>query len=192
MGIYETIIEQWMTESLSTADYNLFIQSVVTGDMATFARILQDYLLDTASHFDLGKKTEEKFYHVFLLGLMFCLRDKYEIQSNRESGLGRCDIVLLPNDKTRQAILMELKRTDDPSMLEAKAEEALKQIATKEYFSGFRRRAPRCLAVGIAFSGKQLHLKSEPLSATTGHKRPASEIAGDTVDDDGSGDSDSS
>ena len=59
-----------------------------------------------------GKSEPERFYHGFVLGLLVELRDKYEVQSNRESGYGRYDVMIIPRDKNSQAVIIEFKVID--------------------------------------------------------------------------------
>ena len=53
-----------------------------------------------------GKSDPESFYLGFVLGLLVELRDKYEVQSNRESGYGRYDVMIIPRDKNSQAVII--------------------------------------------------------------------------------------
>lgn len=76
--------------------------------------------------------TQEKFYHGFLFGLLSGLQN-YEIKSNRESGDGRPDIVLLPYDEQQPAVILELKYTKKITEMELLSKEALLQIKENHY-----------------------------------------------------------
>ena len=65
---------------------------------------------DTFSYYDTAKHNEYVF-QAYLLGLLAILGDDYVIKSNRESGGGRYDILLLPKDKERKGIVIEIKQT---------------------------------------------------------------------------------
>ncbi len=72
--------------------------------------------MEMFSYFDTGKKASrgepEKFYHGFVLGLIVELADRYVIMSNRESGVGRYDVMLEPRSKEDKAIILEFKVQD--------------------------------------------------------------------------------
>lgn len=75
---------------------------------------MNDVALATFSSFDVGKYVSERtqperFYHGFVLGLLIEIRDRYDVRSNRESGFGRYDVMLLPKSKRDNAIILEFK-----------------------------------------------------------------------------------
>ena len=129
---------------------------------------MNDVALSTFSNFDTGKHPSERtqperFYHGFVLGLLVELRDIYEVKSNRESGYGRYDVMLIPknNDKKYNAIIIEFKVFDsyDESTLEDTAKSALRQIEEKDYDAelvsiGIPKE--RIRHYGFAFEGKKV------------------------------------
>ena len=74
----------------------------------------------------------EAFYHGLMLGLTASIHNEYEIKSNRESGFGFFDIIIIPKDIQKLGIVIELKVAEE-SNLEEKAKIALKQILDKQY-----------------------------------------------------------
>lgn len=99
---------------------------------------MNDVAMSTFSSFDTGnhpsdRSQPERFYHGFVLGLLVDIRDNYEVLSNRESGFGRYDVVLVPREKGRDAFVMEFKVFDDSeeSGLEDTVAAALRQIDEK-------------------------------------------------------------
>lgn len=126
--------------------------------------------MTTISFFDTGKKTSEeaepeRFYHGFVLGLLVDLSDRYIITSNRESGLGRYDVVIEPRKKEDDAIIMEFKVRDPRKeiTLEDTAAEALSQIERKKYGADLEARgiaSERIRKYGFAFEGKQVLIQS--------------------------------
>lgn len=62
-----------------------------------------------SSYYDTGKNQNEHFYHAFLLCLIARLDSQYRIRSNAESGLGRYHICLIPKDRSKKGIVMEIK-----------------------------------------------------------------------------------
>ncbi|MEG2290707.1 MAG: PD-(D/E)XK nuclease domain-containing protein [Clostridium sp.] len=77
----------------------------------------------------------ERVYHAFILGMLVSLNDTYEVISNRESGLGRYDVSLIPKDITKIGLIMEFKsiRVNSKDTLESAMDKAIIQINKKLY-----------------------------------------------------------
>ena len=151
--------------------------AIMDGEAADLEQYLSDFLLEMCSYLNL---TEEKDYQHLIIGLCGTMRNGYAIHSEREAGHGRADIVFTPrldyeeHDKL-PGIIMELKHIkaeetekDSPESIEAmlqdEAEEALRQIETKEYITDLKTSGVnRITKYGIAFSGKYVKVirKSE-------------------------------
>ena len=99
-----------------------------------------------------------RFLSSFVLGLVVCLRDRYQIKSNRESGLGRYDVMLIPHDRTQTGIVLEFKSIDPKSTAaerETAAKQALQQIADRGYVAELEQAGiAQHFSLGIAFAGK--------------------------------------
>ncbi|MDK4474201.1 PD-(D/E)XK nuclease domain-containing protein, partial [Fusobacterium necrophorum] len=101
----------------------------------------------------------EKFYHVFMIGLVASLQERYYIKSNRESGEGRYDLSLEPKDRRKTGLLLEFKVAKSEEELEKKAKEALEQVETKQYAAEMKEREIiNILGLGIAFYGKKVKI----------------------------------
>jgi hypothetical protein len=129
---------------------------------------------DTASVHPRKKKAErikyENFYHGLFLGLLVQLQDTYTIESNREYGLGRPDLVVLPHSKDRTAIIFEFKaiKTTDLQIPEEAAQEALEQCDKKKYATGLKAKGYTTFQViGIGFKGKELKMLWEQVHNKT-------------------------
>ena len=85
--------------------------------------------------FDITNEEPEKSYHLFILGMLVFLKDSYEVKSNKESGLGRYDIMLIPLKKQNTGIIIEFKKIwpESKETLELAANKALNQIEDKHY-----------------------------------------------------------
>jgi hypothetical protein len=157
--IYDKIIAGWFSKAVSLESYTNFIQSLVEGDMGKFKMYITSYIMQSGSYFDFNSNTSEQIFHVFILGLVVGLRDRYNIHSNKESGLGRFDVICVPKDKEERAILLEFKVSDTAELLIEKAKEALLQIKEKQYIELLKQQEIKSvLAVGLAFYGKQMEL----------------------------------
>ena len=162
--VFENMIRDWF--SGEDVPYNDFIKALLLGDVKAMNRYMNEVALETFSYFDTGRrsssKTEpERFYHGFVLGLMVELAGRYRLTSNRESGFGRYDVMLVPCKKEDPAYVLEFKVHDpeDESTLEETVQEALKQIQEKQYDSeliaqGIEEKQIR--HYGFAFEGKRV------------------------------------
>ena len=103
----------------------------------------------------------ESFYHGMMLGLCAALGDRYQVKSNRESGLGRFDLQLKPIEKILPGFIFEFKHTNDTHVdLTLLAENALKQIDEKKYCAEMYENGIRpIIKIGIAFRGKSAVVK---------------------------------
>ena len=147
--------------------YGDFITSFLEGDIESMNEYMNKISRRIFSYFDTGKDAEEsepeRFYHGFVLGLMTELDEEYILRSNRESGLGRYDVMLEPRDKSddsKYAYILEFKvRKRKEKDLEETVENALKQIEDKQYAMELVDRgvsADRIRKYGFAFDGKKV------------------------------------
>ena len=145
--------------------YNEFIKAMLKNDIEAMNVYMNKVSLQTFSSFDTGKypsETEpERFYHGFVLGLVADFSHDYSITSNRESGLGRYDVMLEPKDKKKQAVIMEFKvyNPRKEASLEETVQSAHKQIEEKQYEAvllekGFKKE--QIYKYGFAFEGKKV------------------------------------
>jgi len=166
--LFQDIIREWLTDPLGD-EYLNFLLSLTEGRVAEFSDRLQRYLLATISQFDASGQEPEKFYHGLILGMIVCLSETHEIKSNRESGYGRYDVMLIPKDITQLALILEFKSVrDEKSDLRKSAEEALQQIRRQNYAAElFQRGFKNILIMGLAFRGKKVEVFTDKLSAKT-------------------------
>lgn len=171
--MFEDLIRGWF--SLVSDSYSEFTKALITGDTELLNYYLNDILLNTASYFDTRKKTlpgheMESFYHGLVLGLVATERS-YLVRSNRESGLGRYDVMMKPRaemdkGKSLPAIIIEFKVFDPKKekTLDETAERALVQIREKNYDSELTAEGVRKEDInhyGMAFKGKEALVKAE-------------------------------
>ncbi|OGT66258.1 MAG: hypothetical protein A3J38_08835 [Gammaproteobacteria bacterium RIFCSPHIGHO2_12_FULL_45_9] len=166
LALFEDCIMMWFTTQGENERYAGLLQALIVLDPEFFEEQLQELLLQTASYFDVGGKNPEKFYHGLILGMLIQLKEHYVLESNRESGLGQYDVMLIPQDVTKPGIVMEFKVVRKSETLETAANNALTQIHTRHYATTLRQRGiTRILAMGLAFQGKLVNVKYEWLAS---------------------------
>ncbi len=161
--LYRSMILEWFEKSLEEPQYQLLLSSLTSGDLDTFSRIFQKFLLSAVSVFDVSSEQPEKIYHAFVLGMLIGLSDRYEVKSNRESGYGRYDVMLIPKNHKDLGIVMEFKKIDEFETidLESAAASALQQIEQKCYAQELHDRGvKRILKLALAFKGKRVLIRS--------------------------------
>ena len=166
VSMFSNMFKGWFDSDSS--NYGEFVQALLKGRLREMNIYMNDVALSTFSYFDVGTQPSERtqperFFHGFVLGLLVELRDIYEIKSNRESGYGRYDVMLVPKsgDRKYNAIILEFKVFDsyDESTLEDTAQSALRQIEEKNYDAELIARGiekDRIRHYGFAFEGKKV------------------------------------
>lgn len=160
--MFQNMIDGWFLDY--TEDYNEFIKALLQGNKKVMNIYMNRVALRTFSFFDTGNHPSafsepERFYHGFVLGLMVDLQDRYVINSNRESGFGRYDVLLEPLDNTDDAIILEFKvhDADEEDTLADTVAAALAQIEEKKYAQAIIAKGipeQRIRKYGFAFEGK--------------------------------------
>ncbi|AKA67821.1 AAA family ATPase [Clostridium scatologenes] len=156
--LYNEIIMSWLKESVNNDEFNLMLNSLTNGDIENFEDIFADYVVKSFSYFDIGDESEN-FYHAFVLGILVALNNKYRVKSNRESGYGRYDIMIIPKDIGKNGIIIEFKKVNKrrKETLNTAAENALAQIKTMNYRQELiELRVKNIIELGIAFEGKDV------------------------------------
>ena len=164
LGMFTGMFKGWF--SASDCNYNAFVQALLQGNLKEMNVYMNDVALVTFSSFDTGRhpsgKTQpERFHHGFVLGLLAELRDRYVLKSNRESGYGRYDVMLIPRDFAEQAYVLEFKVHDpeEEESLQETVQAALMQIQEKQYdaeLSELHIKSNQIHHYGFAFDGKKV------------------------------------
>ena len=133
-------------------------QAIFSGDAVKLQKLLEKYMLESIASID---GANEGFYHGMMLGLCAVMSNRYQVKSNRESGLGRFDVALIPDNKTLPGFIYEFKFTNDDKVdLNALADEALRQINDKAYDTELIAAGiTNIQKIGIAFRGKNAVVK---------------------------------
>ncbi len=164
LHLYRSMVIDWFEKSIHESKYCLLLQSLTKGDIDTFSKIFQEFLLASVSVFDVASDQPEKIYHAFILGMLVGLGESYEVRSNRESGYGRYDVMLIPKDVKGLGIVLEFKRIDrfEKMDLETAAASALKQIQDKKYDEELVSRGiTRILHLSLVFEGEKVLIRAK-------------------------------
>jgi len=161
--LYKDFLRYFFRVSLRTSTMEQLSKALISGDIPTFSILLQEFVINNMSMYDIPNNEPEKSYHLFVLGLLVILADEYHVKSNRESGYGRYDIMLIPKDKSKVSYVVEFKKAiSDKESLEDSAAKALEQIKSKQYAQELKALGiSNIQLVGIAFKGKELLVVSE-------------------------------
>ena len=155
---FKKIISSWITDTLHDSEYQTMLKSLLAGDIKIFNKIFSKYVISAFSYFDTAGEPE-KTYHAFVLGMLISLpREQYTIKSNRESGYGRYDLMIMPKDTSKNGIIIEFKTFDseDEKALKDTIIEAFKQIDEKKYAQELQDfGCKRIFEVAIAIDGKK-------------------------------------
>ena len=133
-------------------------RAVYDKDIEKLKASIEKYLIQTISVYDTGS---EAFFQGLMLGLCAILNNRYQVKSNRESGLGRFDIQLYPLTEDLPGFIFELKHTKEENAdLERLADEALVQIDEKKYDAEMTESGIKeIIKIGIAFHGKNVSVR---------------------------------
>jgi hypothetical protein len=162
--LYRSMVLNWFKTTIHEDQYRELLRSLVSGDVNTFSQIFKEFLISSMSVFDFAAEEPEKIYHAFILGLLIGLEGQYEVKSNRESGYGRYDVMLIPKNPKDLGLILEFKKVGrfETSDLETAADSAPKQIEDKKYAQElFDRGVTRVLCLGLAFLGKQVLIREK-------------------------------
>lgn len=151
--VYEIYKQSFMSyfEDYTTSKKNELYQELVDGDAKKVNLLLNDILLRSISYFD----NQESFYHGFLVGLL----NDYEVVSNRESGNGRFDVCVLPENILGTVVLIECKYSISEDDLIDDAKEGARQIVEKKYLEEHRfKKYENAVGYGMSFFKKQCYV----------------------------------
>ena len=150
--IFETTVQEWFDDSARKENRTALFDAVWSGDIETLTEEMNELLRKTISYHDY----KEDFYHAFLAGIF--AGAGYSVDSNRERGEGRSDVVVRNSSKGRVA-LFEAKYAKTLDGLDASCETALQQIEDRQYAKDFADDYDDILCYGIAFYKKRCLVK---------------------------------
>lgn len=163
--LFKKIILEWLNKGLHIPSTLLLqmVKALTQNQIPQFERYFKKIMGDTLSYFDVNQEAE-KVWQAYVLGLLAISSDEYIIKSNRESGAGRYDILMLPReDKSKYGVVIEVKAMDKEAtqnQIDAQLEDALKQISKNKYYKELiEHRIEKRVELAVVFVGKELYIK---------------------------------
>ncbi len=161
--VYVGTFKGWLEAGLREQGGNIqkLLSALLKGDAKEMERQLQKLALATVSFHDTAEPDPEKFYHGFVLGLLATLEPEYRVRSNRESGDGRPDVLVMPAEKGKPGVVLELKvAKPGRKTLEQALEEGETQMKGKNYGAELAAQgAGAVVGLVVAFDGKDVRAK---------------------------------
>ena len=161
-ALFQSIIRDWFKDKVVGNDLNSILKDLVTLNLKEFEKKFEILVRQMFSYMDVGENTAENFYHAFVLGMLVGLKDTYYVNSNRESGIGRYDIMLEPKDKNGNSFIMEFKVLEDKEekTIEETIENAKRQIEEKRYEENLIERGfTNITKMVFVFKGKEVKIE---------------------------------
>ena len=149
-SIFQDTVVKYFSDHVNGNEQRKLMSALWAGDEAAASEGISKLLWQTISYMDY----HEDYYHAFLTGVF--VGRGYEVESNKENGLGRPDI-RLKDDDNRRALIIEAKKSESKGHMEHDAEMALKQIVDRQYANGLEDYDVSCY--GIAFYQKSALVK---------------------------------
>lgn len=162
-ALFQNIIRDWFRDKVIGNDLNTILKDLITLNLKEFQKKFEILVRQMFSYMDVGENTAENFYHAFVLGMLVGLKDSYYVNSNRESGTGRYDIMLEPKDKNANSFIMEFKVLEDKEekTIEETIENAKKQIEERKYETNLKERGfTNITKMVFAFRGKEVKIET--------------------------------
>ncbi len=160
--LFQDIVRDWFRNKVQGNDLRSILKDLVELNLDEFQMKFRVLVREMFSYMDVGENTAENFYHAFVLGMLVGLRDTYYVNSNRESGFGRYDIMLEPHDKNGNSFIIEFKVANnfEDETIDEVIESAKKQIEEKGYESNLRERGFNNITKMVfAFKGKECKME---------------------------------
>ena len=163
--LFQKILLEWLELYVQIRKETLeaVTKSLISNKIPTFKRQFKKLMSDTFSFFDTHTEAE-RVYHAYLLGILTILGDDYVIKSNRESGDGRYDILLLPHKKNKYGVVIEVKALEkEASEKQVKKElvDALQQIRKNKYYKELESHdIQKRVELAMVFAGKEVYMEA--------------------------------
>ncbi len=162
-AVFRGTFRGWLETGLSNGGSSLdeLKEALLSGDEEGLEEILNELAGSVLSYQDGASKRPEFFYHGFVLGLLTTLEPEYRVRSNRESGDGRPDVLVMPAEKGRPGVVLELKVAKPKrKTLEQALDEGEAQMKAKNYGAELGAQGVGSLVgLVLAFDGKVVQVR---------------------------------
>jgi hypothetical protein len=156
---YTGIIDRYFSNKIENEQLEIMLKALVEGDIVLFEEILQKVVRGVFSYHDFSDEPE-KVYHALVAGMLTWISNTHEIKSNRESGYGRYDIMIIPADVSQWGYVIEFKKTRKNETVKTAEESAFKQIEEKKYeMELVQRGVKNYKKLAVVFKGKDVTVK---------------------------------
>ena len=167
--VFKNIILKWLSVDIKIRKSLLedTTKYLINNEIEKFEQGFKQIIGDTFRYFDTSGEAEN-VYQSYVLGLLAVIGDDYIIKSNRESGEGRYDIMLIPHDKQKYGIVIEIKqinkkRTEKAenfiNRINSKIQEAKDQIENNKYYKELlENKISKIIKLPIVFAGKEPYI----------------------------------
>ncbi len=165
--LYVGTFAHWMKARMQGHGGHLdrLIQALLQGDAGALEKQLGAFVKNILSYHDIDPDEPERIYQAFLLGLCAAVEPEHRVRSNRESGKGRPDVMLLPLEPGQPGVILELKVARKNKSLEDVLDEGLKQVAANDYEAELRAAGAQPIHVFVcAFDGKEVRVTTQASS----------------------------
>ena len=149
-SLFASCVDEWFRKKVRTSDRKALFEALWAGDAEALSQIISRCLRETISYYDY----KEDYYHAFLAGL---LSGQYPMKSNRETGSGRADILVI-DKASNTLVILEVKRTHSRDEMDKMADLALEQLKDREYGSDLEGYS-NVVGYGVAFFRKEALVK---------------------------------
>ncbi len=181
--VFTEIIKTWLNTEINLKRDLLIntTRNLINNKIPEFETGFKQIIQDTLSYFDTAEKTgkntvekiitHEQIYHVYTLGLLTILSDDFQIKSNREAGNGRYDIMLIPYNKNKNGVVIEIKQIEKQKIKEGnekfhtrvnkEIDTALQQIEKNKYYKDLiinKINLDNIIKIAIVFAGKEPYI----------------------------------
>jgi hypothetical protein len=158
--VYSRLFLDWLKGGLGGGSrVQAFCRSLLAGDAAAVEEHLCTLLERTLSYHDTAGRASEVVYQAFVAGLLVALDRTHQVRSNRESGLGRCDVLISPRQAGGPGVALELKVLKASETMEGALAAALEQVRSKKYAAELRAAgAEPVVELAAVFEKKQVRV----------------------------------
>ena len=162
--LFRDIIQGWLRREFGSHKLKLMLESLINGDFDSFGSLLSELVLSVLSYYDVDSRQPERVYHAFVLGMLVHLGGRYEIRSNRESGLGRYDVMMRPRDLVDRGVILEFKVAESKQDLESALDEGMAQIERRRYATELQAVGVTVRSeIAVAFCGKNVAVRGREI-----------------------------